>query len=121
MTVKQIEKQKAIERLQTLLSPGDTVYTVCTHTSQSGMMRHIMCLIPSRVKVQDKKSPTILNISYLVAKVLEWKMTPSGNKIKVQGCGMDMGFHTVYELSSSIFKDKTRKADAGYALRQEWI
>lgn len=121
MTVKQIERQKAIERLQTLLSPGDTVYTICTHVSQSGMMRYITCLIPSKIKVKDKDAPTILNISYLVAKVLEWKMAPEGNRIKVQGCGMDMGFHTVYELSSAIFKDKTKKADAGYALRQEWI
>jgi hypothetical protein len=37
---------------------------------------------------------------------------------KAHGCGMDMGFHLVYNLSSVLFAGQER---AGYALKQGWI
>jgi hypothetical protein len=33
---------------------------------------------------------------------------------------MDMGFHTVYTLSSVLFRG-TVEGDAGYTLKQEWL
>jgi len=38
--------------------------------------------------------------------------------IRVNGSGMDMGFHLVYNLSSVLFHGEDR---AGYILKQEWI
>ena len=34
--------------------------------------------------------------------------------VKMEGCGMDMGFSLVYELAHCLFRD-------GYALRHEWL
>jgi hypothetical protein len=34
--------------------------------------------------------------------------------VKVHGCGMDMGFHAVYELSGALFGD-------GYSLKHKWL
>jgi hypothetical protein len=44
--------------------------------------------------------------------------------VKQTGCGMDMGFALVYNLSWVIFHDDPRwdnAQDAGYALNQRWM
>ena len=42
---------------------------------------------------------------------------PPTDGYKVGGCGMDMGFHLVYTLSSLLYK----KDRGGYELRHEWL
>ena len=46
--------------------------------------------------------------------------TPPKDGLVVKGCGMDMGFHVVYTLSSLLFRD-TAKGDAGYCLNHAWL
>jgi hypothetical protein len=36
------------------------------------------------------------------------------NGIKVGGCGMDMGFHVIYNISKTLFND-------GYAIKHQWL
>jgi hypothetical protein len=45
---------------------------------------------------------------------------PPTDGYKVGGCGMDMGFHLVYTLSSLLF-DRENGKDSGYKLRHEWL
>ena len=106
MTIKEQEKQEAIQRLREVLKKGDVLFTQLMHVSSSGMTRHI--------KVRQLKHDTALNWSYLVSKVVGWKQSEKTNGIIVGGCGMDMGFHLVYTLSSILFDD-------GYAIKQEWL
>ena len=90
-----------------------TVYTVLRSVSASGMTRHIS------LKVVDSDGD-ILDITYLAARALGDKLQERNgfNTLKVNGCGMDMGFHIVYSLSSVLYAGQER---AGYKLAQRWI
>jgi hypothetical protein len=90
------DQQDAITYLKTQLSPGDTVYCVLRHVSRSGMMRHI-----DFYKMTDD-GPQWLSPN--VAEALDYPTSDSG-ALKVGGCGMDMGFHVVYTLSRTLFRD----------------
>ena len=86
---------KAISDLREMLKPGDTVYTSVDHVSTSGMTRHISLRI-----IRDNEPR---NITYLVARALDWRQSEKTNGVVVEGCGMDMCFHTVYCLSRVLF------------------
>lgn len=94
------EIAQSTERLTKLLTPGTVVYCVNRHTSRSGMMRHIDFYIMAN------NEPVYISKS--VATVLGMSMAPRDNGIKVGGCGMDMGFSVVYNLSATIFRDAKR-------------
>lgn len=89
--------EAALERLREWLKPGDTVHTILRHVSRSGMQRTIQL-----VKLGNDGDVAYLGYNAHLAGV------GSGydNKregIKVSGCGMDMGFALVYELSYALF------------------
>lgn len=77
------------------LKPGDTVYTSVRHVSRSGMSRRIRLYITDGDGIQD--------ITWAVARILGDPMNDQG--LSVGGCGMDMCFATVYNLSSALFQD----------------
>jgi len=131
--LKNKEEKEEITALRELLKAGDTVYTIVTHVSRSGMMRHIRCI--------TMRNNEPLDISYMVAKVLHWKITDDG--VKVEGCGMDMGFHMIHNLGYALFPngfqctgqkcpsndhfngDRNYEShlhkEGGYALIQRWL
>ena len=123
---------EAVERLRNWLKPGDTVYTMVVHRSRSGMQRSIKAYY-----MEDNK-PRFL--SYNVAKALGWRFDDDREAVIVSGCGMDMGFHLVYELAQTLWPDgyacigdkcpsndhrngghSTTHSDGGYALTQRWL
>lgn len=133
-TQKQKEQLEAINSLKEIIKPGMTVFTVLKHVSRSGMMRHVAPYV-------------IINnephwIGYRVAKALDWPLADDDG-VKIGGCGMDVGFELVYNLSRVLFRDNFvcigenchsndhvngdrdrtphLHSDAGYALRQRWI
>lgn len=130
-----ISKQRQAEaraRCLEWLKPGDIVYTSVRHVAKSGMTRWI------RVYLINDNSPR--DISYTVADALGWKFDENYDAVKVGGCGMDMGFHLVYTLSSILFPngfdciregcpandhfnqvDTDHHNDGGYALKQRWM
>lgn len=100
-------KKEAVEKLQTLIQQSNmTVYTILRHVSRSGMTRVI-----SPIVIIDNKP---LDISYLTSKALGWKQDKNHYGVKVSGCGMDMGFHLVYQLSHAVFGN-------GYVVTQKWL
>jgi hypothetical protein len=109
-------KSESIETLRKLLAddPKPVIYTVLRHVSSSGMSRDISLIYV--------KAGAIYNITYSAALALEWPLSEkSGNRaVRVSGCGMDMGFHTVYTLSRVLYRD-TVEGDAGYTLSQAWL
>lgn len=96
---KEAEKQEAIEHLRELLKPGDTVYTIIRRVSASGMSRciSVMCM-------QDGQPQ---HITYWVSEACGYslKNVNGHDALSVSGCGMDMGFAVVYDLSSVLFPD----------------
>lgn len=140
---KALYRQQTIEKLQTIIRPGDTIYTVLCHVSRSGMQREI-----SLYTIQDN-NPRYITV--YVGIILDYKLGKRDGLV-VNGCGMDIGFHTVYNLSMVLFsagfgcigpgcpanahynddKDYTIHkendplawhwhTDGGYALKQRWL
>ena len=89
-----------------------TVYTILRRVSASGMTRHISLKIVQGGEIYD--------ITYNAAVALGDKLhsVNGHNTIKVNGAGMDMGFHLVYSLSSVLFHGQDR---AGYKIAQRWM
>jgi hypothetical protein len=97
MTKLEMEKQEAKERLLAIgIKPGDTIYTKLVHVSRSGMYRVIdMYVIKDNIP---------LRISWSAGTLLEgYDQKHEG--AKASGCGMDMGFHLVYNLGYALFGD----------------
>ncbi|NBR87965.1 MAG: hypothetical protein EBT61_21110 [Verrucomicrobia bacterium] len=129
------EKAEAIARLREWLKPGDTVYTILEHVSSSGMSRAIRFVIP---KVDEDGKPYFLHPNHAIGVVLGLRFHTSRGRqtdaLHVTGCGMDMGFDCVYNLSRYLFPDGFKvdgrgrngdtsghDNDGGYALKQAWL
>jgi hypothetical protein len=112
---REAEQKEAQETLRQLFAHKErkTVYTVLRHVSQSGMSRDIS------LKMTDDDG-RLLDITYTAAKAMgeNYKDRHGQRVIRVNGCGMDMGFHLVYGLSYWLYKDDNDRA--GYVLNHEW-
>ncbi len=96
MKKSELEKNEARETLS-YLKPGDTVSTVLRSVSRSGMSRQI------GVVTGGGDSMSFPN--WATARLIGATLNKSGDGVKMGGCGMDMGFALVYELSSALFPD----------------
>jgi hypothetical protein len=117
-TQTQKEAQEAARiHLRELLPPGSTVYTILRHVSKSGMARDISLVVNGKAG--------IINITHWVAAALgETVHHGSHDAIRVNGCGMDMGFHLVYNLSAVLWTPTNNAnpgQDYGYNLRHDWL
>lgn len=136
MTKKQTQTAEAIADLKQLLTPGETVYTILKHVSTSGMYRAI------DVYVFRDNEPR--RITWSVAQAVGYRYDTKHEALGVGGCGMDMGFNVVYNLSRVLFRDgyecvgqncgsndhsngdrnyepHMHTGDGGYALKQRWM
>lgn len=100
------DTEEYAEELREILKPGDTVYCILEHVSQSGMSRDI--------KLYAIHNGELRHLSHSASKVLDWKRRKNRDGIYVTGAGMDMGFHTVYSLSHILYGE-------GYALESRWL
>ena len=108
--------QEEIDRLKAWIEGNNyTVYTVLRHVSKSGMQREISIVIPY-VDDRTGKIGGFVHPSYIIAALLGRRYTEAHghNAVVCGGCGMDMGFDLVYNLSARLYGD-------GYKIRQEWI
>lgn len=126
------EQAAACETLRKLLKPGDTVYTVLRHVSTSGMQRE--------VSLHYVEGGEVMWLTGLASRVGLGRIGKHDGII-VQGCGMDTGFHLVYNLARYLWPDgfpciggscpsnhhsnsrepEAHHVDGGYALRHRWI
>ena len=109
---KELEKQQAIDSLKNIfnLMPEDkrVIYCVLRSVSKSGMSRVI------DFYTIENNRPQYL--SGLIRMALGYRMAKNGGLV-VGGCGMDMGFHVVYTVSSVIYGGER----GGYEIKSEWI
>lgn len=135
MNAKEQERQTTCEDLQEYLKPGTEVYTILRHVSRSGMLRVI--------DLVTFASGRPSHCGWNAAKALGWAYHRGHNGVKMEGCGMDMGFHLVYSLARVLFPDgfgcigkrcpsndhhngdgvytPHHHQDGGYALIQRWL
>jgi hypothetical protein len=129
--VAKAERDAAIAHLRDILPRGATVYTIVKHVSRSGMARDIAA-------IAGLPGGGLENISGYVADAIGWRWMDNG-AVRVAGCGMDMGFHLVYVLAQTLFRDDpdpTPEEEAtcprycsvdvhlerhGYALKHRWV
>ena len=120
MATSKSQRTEALARLHEILKPGDTVYTVLRHVSRSGMMREISVIGPNNE-----------DITWHVMHVGGYRRSDKTGGLRVSGCGMDMGFHVVYNLGRAMWPDGTPEPhgtrngepdrDGGYALKHLWL
>ena len=108
------EQQTGKNQILDLLDDQRIIYTILRTVSASGMSRTFSLKVIKDGELQD--------ITYYASKVLGEKcLQVNGyNAIRVNGVGMDMGFHLVYCLSSILFRDSCDDR-AGYELRERAI
>ena len=94
--------------LKKLCKPGATVWTVLRHVSASGMTRWI------DLYVIKKNEP--MRITWHVSQLVG-TYDRKREALKVGGCGMDMGFHVVHNLSYALHGFKSRGPDADEAAK----
>lgn len=146
MTATKAQSQEARERLLECIGimPGNTIHTVMRHRTQSGMTRWISPLLLVPRPNPRHESVAVYDLTYNVGRLLGWRANNRGHEgVEVGGCGMDMGFHLVYEMSSMLFPEgfgcigvgcpsndhingdrnlePHHHRDGGYALRHRWL
>ena len=114
------------------VKPGDEVHIVLRNVSRSGMSR--------RMDFYLLRKGSLVYVTPHVAELTGHNLHSDGT-LKAGGCGMDMGFAVVYDLSRKLFPNgyyirkgewarnndqeiKDTGIDAmggGYALKHRWI
>jgi len=131
-TKEQVEQALGYLRAE-YCKPGTRIYTILRHVSSSGMSRSIDCLV-----IDTDGKPYM--ITHHVARVLGYPIDRKNGGVKVSGCGMDMGYAIVNDLSYKLhgMQDKGVKAikarklgmsfsatrtqyRAGYSLEHSWL
>lgn len=110
---KATRKAEAKERLGKILAEGATVYTVLRSRSRSGMSR---CMDVFTFTIDEKTGQPVKHwlTGSCVAMGIGTQsrtMWERSQGMRVNGCGMDMGFHVVNWLESAL----------SLKLRHEWI
>lgn len=93
---KRLQQEDACAKLREMLPPCSTVWTVLKRVGRSGMSREISVIV--------KTATGPRNVSWLVARAAGFRMSKGSDALSVGGCGMDMGFHVVYGLSSVLYR-----------------
>jgi hypothetical protein len=97
-TLKERTRAEAIERLKEWgITPGDTIYVINRHTAASGMNRSL-----TFYKIENDQP---VWLTYQMAKAGIGRWNDKRETLDMGGCGMDMGFAAVYELSRLLFPD----------------
>ena len=107
------EQESAREQLREVLAGDErpVIGTILRHCSASGMSRDISLYYKDN------------NITYLAGVAMgdSVKNSKGFNAIRVQGCGMDMGFHLVYNLSITLFCADKYDHNSAYKLKHRWL
>jgi hypothetical protein len=110
---RELEQERAREQLRALMAGDERpiIGTILRHCSASGMSRDISLYYKDT------------NITYLAGIAMGDKIRSSNgfNAIRVSGCGMDMGWHLVYNLSITLFCAGKYDHASAYKLNQRWL
>lgn len=103
--------QEAIEEIRKLCPPGTVVHTIVRQVSRSNMQRVISVL---KIEPDGKKRVTVRDLSALFGRALDRRINRGHLGVVVKGCGMNMCFELVSNVSHVVHGDD-------YAIRQETL
>jgi len=122
-TITTAQRDEARTQLRAMLEPGQTVYTKLNYCSRSGMMRVI-----DLFTIEDNE---LRRITWLACRATGTTYNERHGGMRMDGCGMDMGFAAVYNLGRSLWPDGTPEPhgtrngasdrDGGYALKHQCL
>ncbi len=122
-TISTAQRDEARATLRAMLKPGATVYTKLNHVSRSGMMRVIDLYV-----IEDNE---LRRITWRACKATATTYNEKHEGMRMDGCGMDMGFAAVYDLGHALWpngtpephgtRNGTPDRDGGYALKHRWL
>ena len=128
MKVSKAERSEAFAAMHEMLKPGDTVHTIVENVSRSGMSRTIRVVL---MKCGENGEAYTLHPNHSVSKLLGLSRAKRGDGVRIDGCGMDMGFQLVYLLGAAMWPNGTPEphgtrngqpdSAGGYALKQRWL
>ena len=101
------DQTHSLEQLRQWLPKGTRVFTILRAVARSGMRREVS------VVVWQPGSDRPIHPNHHVCQVLGLRRGKNDGVV-IQGCGMDMGFHLVYELAYALYGNSD-------ALTQEWL
>jgi hypothetical protein len=109
---------EALASLREQLAPGDTITCVLRHRSASGMTRAIdfYRFGAELDRTTGKGVVTRVWLSPRIARALAYPFSDRHGAVLVSGCGMDIGFHTVYNLAYTLYRDLPIAALPGAAV-----
>lgn len=96
---KRLLKAEAIDQLKAL--PGDTIYGVVLSVSRSGMSR--------KARFFAVVDGEIRNVTGAVGNALDWRHD-GADWIRLDGCGMDMLYHTVDSVNHATGRNFQSRA-----------
>lgn len=115
-------REYACKELRRMIKPKQKVFCVLRSVSSSGMSRSISLYIVHKGELR--------NIDVLASDATGISLAKDRG-IRMQGCGMDMGFSLVYNLGAALWPKGTSKphgmrngepdSNGGYALKHEWL
>ena len=91
----QEEKDRTFNQLKDYLTQHKTIFTLCRHISNSGMLRVIS------VYVCEKDE--FICLDYWIKELGIDKCHKTKDGLVVKGCGMDMGFDLIDRTMSKVF------------------
>jgi hypothetical protein len=107
MNTTTVKKAESIELLKRILSDGDIVYCILRSRSKSGMSRRIDFYAFKNGSKYFFTNP-IAELCGLGYGIEAWRQSKGA---RVNGCGMDMGFAVINDLSHVL----------GIKLQHEWL
>ena len=103
-TITTAQRDEARATLRTMLKPGATIHTKLNHVSRSGMMRVIDLFVIEEGELR--------RITWLACRATATTYNEKHEGMRMDGCGMDMGFAAVYNLGRTLWPDGTRNPTA---------
>lgn len=125
---------ESLEDMRKLLNPGDTVCCIVRSVSRSGMSRRIDFYYKPGSSDERWLTPHMVRLGVMDESHAAWRKRPDYAGARIDGCGMDMCFESVYRLGRKLwpegFKVEGRgrngdnsghDRDGGYALKHRTI
>lgn len=98
--------ERALQRAEKVIARKREITCILRHVSGSGMSRRISLHV-----IRDDEHR---HLSYNAAIATGNRYHDRDGAVIIGGCGMDMGFALVYDLSHTLYGD-------GYVLRHRWL
>lgn len=99
----------ALDTLRGILKPGDTVYAIVRSVARSGMSRRIdfYCLQGGAGRDSDLRwlTPYMVRVGVMDESHAAWYGRGDISGAKINGCGMDMCFESVYRLGRKLWPE----------------